>query len=242
MKRRRRVSDQVDPQSEKWARDKVTEHNKDEERISVEMLVDIASQERDKIFHEDFKNYDPHFPPGKDKLQHVVNVWITKGVATRNQADGIILRKSKILTLVPNRFRLDLFSLTDAARKLLLDGTQWQKADFIRHYALRRSLAALPTEYWISSRAVHAIKRTTFDLLVEHVNVWGIERLDLLRKQQQKKFWELPDFKKLAGWAERIVSGAGSDYDRLQADKDMGMLLKLLKNVKRGKQRKKTKR
>ena len=236
MGRRQRVSDKVDLESEKWARDKVIEYNEESERISVEMLTELAFAEREKAKDENkegwdrFKSnkkwdkpygkkiaaYDPHFPPGKDKLQHIVNVWIAERAAIRNPTDGIILGDpvKSIDRHLSKRLRKNRVGLNAAVVRMLFHGTgRWKKGDFIRHYALRRSLVALPTEYWMSSKAVPTIKRMTFDLLVEHVNVWGIERLDDISKNQ-KKLWNTQDFKKLEGWAEKIVSGAGSDPER----------------------------
>ena len=263
---RKREKFTLDPKSVEWMRMKVKEHNDKGTKVFVQTLVPISREENKRIMKDDFKNWTRNYPPGKDKMQQILKHWVESGEATWSLADGIML--TGIVARLPRKVKGELIGLASAVRalgeksliteplrllilqkhaskkgKVVTKTTTtvigYSRQDWLSHYALRQSLAAVPTKYWIAAswtgnrRNMAPLKNLgLLAPLTEYVDALmgkgtdpvGLDSLILM----QKGLWKKPDdFKKMERCAEQIVSGVGTDGELRQWKIDMNTLLKL---------------
>ena len=258
---RKREKFTLDPKSVEWMRMKVKEHNDKGIKVFVQTLLPICREENERIKEDDFKNWTRNYPPGKDKMQQILKHWVESGEATWSLADGITL--TGIVARLPRKVKGELIGLKLAVRTLgektmmVTESTQlaskkgkvvtkttmtakrYSRQDWLSHYALRQSLAAVPTKYWMAAsrtgnqRNMAPLKNLGLlaplteyvdALMGEGTDPVGLDSLILM----QKGLWKKPDdFKKMERCAEQIVSGVGTDDELRQWKVDMNTLLEL---------------
>jgi hypothetical protein len=209
-----------------WMMEEVIDYNTRGKRVSVEILVPIALEERKRLFaihtlnlanERSDDDYKPQWPPGKDKMQEIVRRWDERGVAKNSMKYGIVLKDKAGSKSQPRKQKTELLRLIERIGELSRL-RKYKKKDFLRHHVIKQSLVALPTGYWLSVRnkSPHV-----FEMLVSIVRAMvgeggtiagmdvGHGLSQLLRKQG--KNWRKDDFRDICSKAELIASGTGTE-------------------------------
>ena len=201
-------------------------------------LTPIASSERHQLKKDDPLNHKRDYPPGKDKMQEIVRRWVGDGTAAFDLKTGIVLKDvSSMLPAVVRKEKVEIMAIRGAVSGL---GKirKYKEKDFLRHYALKQRLAALPTEFYIRTRSSNMSSAKLdgiFDILVYYtVDTMKqfthegklVEGLDSL-KRKQKKLWKgKTDFDRICNIAEHLVAGITTDKTITGLKKELKLYFK----------------